>query len=264
VSILQAFILGLFQGVAEFLPISSSGHLLMLKHLMGLGDVPVLFDVILHVATLGSILVVFRRRIAGIVVSTGRFIGRRHGQADAENLAIIPPAILATILTAVIGLLLSQLDFGDKPRVAAGLLLVTAVLLVASTFLKGTTGYSGLKLRHGLMIGIAQGIGVLPGISRSGITISAGLASGLQRETAGEFAFLLAVPAIGGALVLELKDIGELAGSVAPAPLIVGSLAAFVAGVAALLLLLPLVRRGKLAWFAAYLIPVGILGMILL
>ncbi|MDX9957228.1 MAG: undecaprenyl-diphosphate phosphatase, partial [Spirochaetia bacterium] len=118
--------------------------------------------------------------------------------------------------------------------------------------------------KQGILVGIAQGLGVFPGISRSGITISAGLAAGLKREEAGEFAFLLVIPAIAGALILKLKDIGELAGTVATLPLLAGSLAAFAAGVLALMLLMPIVRKGKLAWFAVYLVPAGVLGLFLL
>ena len=261
----QAGILGLFQGIAEFLPISSSGHLLVFKDLMGLSEVPALFDVVLHLATLASILLVFRKRIAGIVRSFLRLMVKKHGDDDVENLSIIVPALVATALTAVVGLAIEQIDLSGAPGVVAGLLLVTALILVASSrFKAGQTGYRGLTVRHGVIIGLAQGIGVFPGISRSGITISAGLASGLQRETAGEFSFLLAVPAILGALVLKLDDMAELAGTVATLPLVVGSLVAFLAGIASLLILMPLVRKGKLAWFAAYLIPAGLLGLFLL
>lgn len=262
---MQASLLGLFQGVAEFLPISSSGHLLVFKDIMGLSEVPALFDVTLHLATLASIVLVFRKRIFGIVASIARWIARRSGEADAENLSIVVPAALATVLTAGIGFAVELVDLSGAPKVVAGLFLVTALVLVASSRLKpGATGYRGMRIRHGVIVGIAQGIGVFPGISRSGITISAGLASGLDRETAGEFSFLLAVPAILGALVLKLGDLAELAGTVSPSALAAGSAAAFAAGVASLLVLLPIVRKGRLAWFAAYLVPAGLLGLFLL
>jgi len=260
----QACVLGLFQGVAEFLPISSSGHLLAFKDLMGLSDVPALFDVVLHLATLGSILVVFRKRVVGILVSITRYMARKSGEADAENLAIVPPALVATALTAVVGLLIDRIDLGGSPRIAAGLLLVTAAMLVVSSRFKGGSGYRGMGWKRGIAIGLAQGIGVFPGISRSGITICAGLASGLRREEAGEFAFLLAIPAILGALVLKLGDLGELSDTVAMAPLAAGVVVAFASGIASLLLLMPIVRKGKLAWFAAYLVPAGLLGLFLL
>jgi len=128
-SIVQALILGIFQGISEFLPISSSGHLLVFKDLMGLSEVPGLFDVILHVATLFSVLVVFRKRIAGIILSSLRFVRRRSGEADAENLAIVPPAIAATVCTAVVGLLIDRIDFSGQVRLVSGFFIVTAVIL---------------------------------------------------------------------------------------------------------------------------------------
>lgn len=231
---------------------------------MGLSDVPALFDVVLHLATLASILLVFRKRIGGIIVSTVRWIARRSDDSDADNLAIIPPAAVATVATAVLGYLINKIDLSGSPRVVAGLLLVTAAILLSSTLWKGTQGYRQMRWTHGLMIGIAQGIGVFPGISRSGITISAGSASGLKRETAGEFSFLIAIPAILGAFVLKLKDVGRLSGAIQPLPLAVATVAAFVAGVVSLLVLMPIIRKGKLAWFAAYLIPAGLIGLFLL
>lgn len=264
-TVAQACILGLFQGVAEFLPISSSGHLLVFKDIMGLSEVPALFDVTLHLATLASILLVFRKRVLGIIASVCRWIARKSGEGDAENLAIVVPALVATALTAAVGLAVERVDLSGSPRIVAGLLVVTAAVLVAgSRFKPGLTGYRAMGIRHGVVVGLAQGIGVFPGISRSGITISAGVASGLARETAGEFSFLLAIPAVAGALVLKLDDVAELAGTVATAPLLAGCLVAFVAGVASLRLLMPIVRKGKLAWFAAYLVPAGLLGLFLL
>ncbi|HPE90177.1 MAG TPA: undecaprenyl-diphosphate phosphatase [Spirochaetia bacterium] len=264
-TLIQAAILGLFQGIAEFLPISSSGHLLIFKDIMGLAEVPALFDVVLHVATLGSIVVVFRKRVGGVIASMARWIARKHGDGDAENLSIVVPAIVATALTGALGLAIDRIDFSGSPKVAAGLLIVTALILIAGSRLKpGSTGFRGMTVRHGVIVGLAQGVGVLPGISRSGISISAGLASGLERQTAGEFSFLLAIPAILGALVLKLDDLPAMAGSVAALPLAVGSIVAFAAGVGALLVLMPLVRKGKLAWFAAYLIPAGLIGLFIL
>jgi undecaprenyl-diphosphatase len=263
-SILQALILGVFQGISEFLPISSSGHLLVFKGLMGLSEVPGLFDVILHAATLLSVLVVFRKRIIGIIISSVRYVRKRSGEADAENLAIILPALAATVCTAIVGLLVDRIDFTGQEKLVSALFLVTAVILVATSFRKGGTGYRQLTIKQGLLVGLAQGVGVFPGISRSGITISAGIAAGMKREEAGEFAFLLVIPAIAGALVLKLRDLGELAGTVAPLPLLAGSLAAFVAGILALLLLMPIVRKGRLAWFAVYLVPAGLAGLLLL
>lgn len=264
-TILQACILGIFQGIAEFLPISSSGHLVLLRGIMGLSDVPAMFDIVLHLATLASILVIFRKRIRGILRSIMLWIRRKSDEADAENLSIVIPGMVATAITAALGLLIESIDLSPYPKIVAGLLLVTALILIASSRIKPSgLGFRGMKTGHGVIVGLAQGLGVLPGISRSGITISAGLASGLGRETAGEFSFLLAIPAILGALLLKIGDLPSLLGTVAPLPLLAGALLAFAVGIGSLLVLMPIVKQGKLAWFAVYLIPAGLLGLFLL
>ncbi len=259
---LQALLLGALQGVAEFLPISSSGHLRIGQELLGLGDVPLLFDVALHVATLAAVVLVFRRRIAGILASLVRWIGGRAGQDDAENLGIVIPLLAATAVTAALGFAIKDIEV--PTRIVAGLMLATAAILVASSFLGGAAGFRDLGIPRGLAVGLAQGVGVLPGISRSGITIAAGLATGMRREVAGEFAFLVSIPAILGALVLELPDLGEMRAAVPAGPLALGMAVAFAVGIVSLKLLLPVVRKGKLAWFAAYLVPAGLLGLLLL
>lgn len=264
----QAFLLGLFQGIAEFLPISSSGHLLVLKELFGLSGVPLLFDVILHLGTLLSILVVFRARIIGIFAALWRWLTKPSArgsasEADRENLALVLPTLVATAVTGVIGLLIEKFIPVESPRAVCALFLVTAVLLVVSSRFHGSRGFRELGAARGALVGLAQGLGVFPGISRSGITISGGLAAGLSRDAAGEFAFILAIPAILGAFVLELKDAVGLGAAVGAFPLAVGFLAAFGAGIVALSLLMPIVRKGKLAAFAVYLIPAGVLGLFL-
>ena len=128
----------------------------------------------------------------------------------------------------------------------------------------GKKGHGDLAAKEGLITGVAQGLGVFPGISRSGITISASLLAGLSREKAGEFAFLISIPAILGAFILEVKDLGTLGSAVAPGPLAAGFAASFTVGFLAILLLLRLIRRGRLYFFAVYLIPLGVLGFILL
>lgn len=259
----QALILGVVQGITEFLPVSSSGHLLVLKHLFGLQEVPILFDVLLHIATLLVVILVFRKRIGQILAAIGRWIVRRHRQTDSEYLRLAVVVIIASVFTGVMGVVISELDFAWDPRVAGALFIVTAVILVASHFAKGTTGYATVGFKEAAITGIAQGFGVFPGISRSGITISGALFAGLSRERAGEFAFIISIPAIIGALGLTLRDAGELAAAVPPPALIAGVVAAFVVGLASILLLLRIVRRAKLWVFAFYLVPLGIATLIL-
>ena len=259
-----AILLAILQGITEFLPVSSSGHLAVLKAVLDVGDVPILFDVILHIATLVVVVFVFRQRIWGILRSIGRWIARRADETDGENLRLTWVIIVATVMTAIVGLGVGQLDTGASPRVVSALFVVTGLILIGSRCFSGTRDYRKLGLRDGLVVGFSQGLGVFPGISRSGITISAGLVSGLNREKAGEFAFLVSIPAILGAFILTVRDAGELSESVGAAALVLGFIAALIVGTGALTLLLRLVRSGKLFYFAIYLIPLGIVGMILL
>ena len=270
-NVLQSVLLGALQGVAEFLPISSSGHLVLARHLWGLGDIPILYDVLLHVSTLVVVVVVFRRKIAALFGALGRWIGGRRNpgerrEEDSENLRLLLFIILGSVPTAAVGLLFSRIEAGivAQPRIVAALFLVTAVILVSTRFVRGKKGYRELGGLAVLAVGLAQGIGVLPGISRAGITISAALLLGLEREKAGEFSFLLAIPAILGALLLQLREAEDLLAQVGALTVAAGVTASFLVGLAALLLLLRLVRRGRLPWFAAYLVPLGIVGLILL
>ncbi len=261
-SMLQAILLGILQGVSEFIPISSSGHLVVARHLMGLGEIPVLFDVILHIATLIVIVTVFRERIIRIVISLLRWVGRRADQSDATDLRLALLVAIATLLTAAIGLGIAELNLARFPRLVSGLFIVTGAILVTARYFDGHLGYDQLGTRHALITGIAQGLAVLPGISRSGITITAALASGIDRSRAGEFSFLISVPAVLGALVLTLRDLGELRGVVGIPELAAGFVASLLVGAASLLLLLQLIRGGKLYLFAFYLVPLGIAGLV--
>jgi undecaprenyl-diphosphatase len=261
-TILQAILFGVIQGATEFLPVSSSGHLAVLKSVLDLTEVPILFDVLLHVATLIVVVIVFRERIAKILVSLGRWIGRRATGEDAPNLRLAWVIVIATVVTGALGLALNELDVGMQPRIVSVLFIVTGLILIGAHFVSGARGYRDVGLKDALIVGAAQGFGVLPGISRSGITISASLAAGLSRERAGEFAFLISIPAILGALVLSLRDAGELAAAVPPAALIAGFAAALVVGLVSLMLLVRMIRRGRLFYFSFYLIPLGIAGII--
>ena len=259
---INAALLGLLQGFTEFLPVSSSGHLVLARALMGLNDVPVLFDVILHMATLLVVLWVFRERVRAILLSLGRGLGRRIGPEDKPNLVLAGQLAAASGITAIIGFGISGLEIRDSPRIVSALLLVTAAILVASAFFHGNRGMNEIGWKRALSMGAAQGLGVFPGISRSGITIGSGMMSGMGRSAAGEFSFLLSIPAVGGAFLLSLKEAAELSHSISAWSLAAGFLAALVAGYAALHLLLWLIKGGRLWLFAIYLVPAGIWGLV--
>ena len=275
---LKALLLGLIQGIAEFLPISSSGHLELSKNILGLNEVPILFDVILHLATLLAVLIVFRKRIFAILEALWNFLfakketqskglsktRKKKDEVRQENLSFVVPLLIATAITAVIGYAIEKFAPQGGTKAVAARMLVTAVILGFTAVAKrGTRGPASIDPGRAALIGLAQGIGVFSGISRSGITISAGIFAGLERSTAGEFSFLLSIPAILGAFILTLKDSGALMGAVSLAQLALAFLAAFFSGLAALKILMKIIKNGKLFWFAPYLVIVGLLGLFL-
>ena len=281
-TILQALLLGALQGLAEFLPISSSGHLAVAQNLFGLEDLPLLFDVFLHLATLLAVCIYFWKKIWALLKCLGRWIARKPmpenqqsddvlcGTDERGRKAIIA-IILSTIVTGVIGIVTSKL-IPDLPiKFTCAGFIVTALILIISTQigkkkenLPAQENSKGVSILQSLVIGLMQGVGTLPGISRSGSTIAGALFSGMDRKTAGDYSFIISIPAILGAFILEVKDLDEMTGSIGIAPIVIGCTAAFIVGYLSLALLMKLIRKGKLQWFACYLIPLGILGMIFL
>lgn len=261
-TILQSLLFGALQGLTEFLPVSSSGHLAVLKNLLDLREVPLLFDIILHGATLLVVLIIFRKRIFLIFRALFRWVARKSEEEDRESLRLIIMILIATAVTGALGYFVNKIDAGRDPRLVSGLFIITGLILLAAKRSRGNIGYGDMKIRHALITGAAQGLGVFPGISRSGITIAGSVMSGVSREKAGEYSFILSIPAIIGGLILELRDAGEMTALVSPAALIAGFLTAFIVGFGALLLLIRFVRRGKLHYFSFYLLPLGAAGLI--
>ncbi|MCX7028095.1 MAG: undecaprenyl-diphosphate phosphatase [Spirochaetes bacterium] len=274
---IKALILGLIQGIAEFLPISSSGHLELAKDLLGLQDVPILFDVILHIATLLVVVMVFEERILGILKALWAFLfhkgkvpskgltktQKKKDEETKVNLAYVIPLLVATAVTAILGFVIYKYLPWNGVKAVSIQFLITAVVLGATAMVKpGTRGPAEIGLPRSLLVGLAQGLGVVSGISRSGMTISAGLLSGLDRETAGEFSFLLAIPAILGAFLISLKDLNQMAIAVSYGQLAIAFFAAMASGYVALKFLMKVIKGGKIYFFAPYLIVVGVLGLI--
>ena len=231
---------------------------------MDLQEVPLLFDVLLHIATLLVVVIVFYERIWNILKSLGKVITRKTlGEGERENIRLFLVILLATVFTGSLGLFIEKLHIEGQVKIIFGLFIVTGIILLLSRKWGGKNGYSNLRAKHGIITGIAQGLGVLPGISRSGITISAALLSGMSREKAGEYSFLISIPAILGALILQLKDAGTLAGSTAPGVIAAGMVSAFVVGMVSLKVLIRLIKKGNLYFFSFYLIPLGLAGLFL-
>ncbi len=268
-SSLQALWLGILQGVTEFLPISSSGHLVLGKAILGIHTTGVAYEVFVHFGTFLAIVTVFWGDVLHMLSAVGcalkhpspRLWSRRYREDPSFQLTVL--IVLATIPAAVVGLLFEsaiEATF-SKP------ILVSLSLLVTGTILLGTRWISPRNSRFGivraLLIGVAQSFAILPGISRSGSTIAAAIYLGVDRSEAGRFSFLLAMPAILGAAVLEGTKLFQ-AGlpTQQAATLLVGTISAYISGTIALKWLLGVIRRGRLDRFAYYCYAVGFGGLI--
>jgi undecaprenyl-diphosphatase len=250
VSYFDAVILGLVQGLTEFLPVSSSGHLVMAQTFLGVPAPGVFLEVALHVATLLSVVVVYRRKLGQLAIGAA---GR-----DPESLRYIGMLAGATLPVAVIGWLFKDAieTAFDTPHVTGFMLLATGVLLWSTSVVGTRRPHDQPRIVHALSMGLAQCLALLPGISRSGSTIAAGLWTGLKGERAAEFSFLMSLPAIAGAAILLIADIRD--GLVIDGPLMAGFVTALVAGVAAIKSLVWLVRRQGFHHFAWYVWVVGL------
>ncbi|PIE97731.1 MAG: undecaprenyl-diphosphatase UppP [Treponema sp.] len=256
-TILEAILLGFLQGVAEFLPISSSGHLAFVEAFLGRQDVPILFDILLHVATLAAVITVYARKIGQLFCVLWRFIIQKKRPEDAGDLKFILAIIVATVFTGAIGFLLKDIVRNLHLSIVSCLFIVTGLVLILSEKTKSDKNDPEPNLKQASIIGIAQGLGVFPGISRSGSTIAAAILCGVDRKKAGEFSFILSIPAILAALMLELSSADNLLSSVGILPVIAGFITAFIVGLFSLKFLLRLINKGKLKYFAFYLIPLG-------
>lgn len=247
-TLLEALFLGVVQGLTEFLPISSSGHLRLLAAVFGAEEPQTLFDICVHAGTLAAVIGFYRREVVRILIA----LPSLSWQNPDFRLGML--VLIGTVPAAVIGVSLGDLmeaNLASVATVGGFLLLNGCVLMLARNAPATGRGLSELTIRDAILIGLAQSVALFRGISRSGSTIVAGLRLGISREAAAAFSFLLSIPAIGGAFLLEFqRAVSE--GGVNPAPLVVGTVAAAISGYAALVLLLRLVRRGQLHHFAWY------------
>jgi len=272
---LQALILGVIQGLTEFLPVSSSGHLVLFQELLGSNFFAAgeeeLFAVVLHLGTLLPILWFYRRDIGQSIAALRpdeslRELGAaRWLQADSDRwLSVL--VVVGTVPTGIMGGTLHDrfTELFASPSKVLIALLVTGALLLATRFVPAERGgTASLALWSALLIGVVQGCAITPGISRSGSTIAVALFIGIARADAARFSFLLSVPAILGAMVLQTKD-GLPLDSIAWVPLTVGFVAAVIVGYFSLVLLVTIVNKGRLHLFTWYLWPAAIGGLMLL
>ena len=260
--IFEALVLGIVQGAAEFLPISSSGHLVLVPWWLGWENPPLIFDVTVHVGTALAVLAYFWREWIRIIGAGLNMIRKRAITTDDERLAFY--LVVANIPVGIVGLLLDDLfesTFSDVAIVASMLLVTAGLLFSSERFSKVGKSLPELKLPDVMVIGLAQALAIMPGISRSGSTIAAGLWRNLSREDAAHFSFLLATPIIIAAGLKQVAEALTTDGAFDEASvtaLLVGFVASTLVGYACIALLLQLVRRRPLYIFVVYCAAFGL------
>lgn len=275
----HAIILGVVQGLTEFLPISSSGHLVVFQQLLGLVEPGIAFEISVHLGTLAAVLIFFRKDIlevndaavAGIRLAIAGKGGFSQLYVDNPGFRMAMLLAAGSVPTAIIGILLqthsdrlfTSISLAGAMLIVTGLILVLTGLLLWLTRRVGAkgSGMSGFTLGIALIIGIVQGLAIIPGISRSGSTIATGLLFGLDRRTAGSFSFMLSIPAIIGAAGLQVLMDGF--GDVDMIPMVIGAGVSFVVGILSLGILMRIVNRGRLYLFAPYCVLAGLVVLIL-
>ena len=257
-SILEAIVLGAVQGITEFLPVSSSGHLVLLQRILGISEPTLFFDTMLHVGTLAAVFIVLWKDIWAILC---RPVQKLTGFLI---LATLPMVVIALVFKDAV-----EAAF-HSPTFLGFLFLVTATVLVVSEVLSRRSGKQrtadDMTWVDALVIGLFQGAAIMPAISRSGMTLSGALIRKLDRDFAARFSFLLSIPAILGALVFQLKDLfggeGNFEAGISLVPIIAGTLTAALVGVFSVRLMLKIVRERSLFGFAIYVSILGILIII--
>jgi undecaprenyl-diphosphatase len=250
----EAILLGLIQGLTEILPISSSGHLVLSEHLLDVKLPGVLFELMVHFGTLMSILIYFRKRIFGLIQSVFA-----SGMRDERRMVYL--IIIGTIPAVIAGILFK--DFFERafssPVMTSIMLLVTGLILLSTSFVR--SGSRNVNVIRAIVIGIGQALAIMPGISRSGSTISAGLLAGVKPLAAAEYSFILAIPAIFGAIVFKFDEIvsinTDLLGQYLAATAV-----AFLSGLLAVYVILDFIRKGKFKYFGFYCLIIGVFGLI--
>ena len=286
-SLLESIILGIIQGIAEFLPISSSGHLAIFKKIFGLSDVGITYDILLHLGTLVAVFIVYWSDIwklikegVGILIdcckNVVRFCKIKFAGKEIEYITIVSTAyrkfvmliIVSTIPTGIIGVVFSKIFNMDNPSLiipGISLLITGLMLYIVDDLPNGTKTPKDTKYSNAVILGIAQGIATLPGISRSGTTLTVGVLNGFERKFAIKYSFIMSIPAILGACVLDIKDLFEPGNAVSNTELIyyfVGAAVAGIVGYICIKTLLLLFQNKKMKYFSYYCFCVGIIAII--
>lgn len=258
-SFFEALILGIIQGLTEFLPVSSSGHLELGTYFLGVqSEDNLLFSIILHGATACSTVVIFRKDILEIILGIFKFEWNEATRFSAMILlSMVPVGIIGVFFEDQI-----EAFFGGNIVLVGSMLLITAILLAVTYFNRKNEGE--ITFKNSFLIGLAQAIAIMPGISRSGATISTALLLGVNKQKAARFSFLMVLPPILGAMMLKTKDFienPEIASNISGMNLSIGFVAAFLSGLFACRWMISIVQKGKLIYFAIYCGIVGLLAI---
>lgn len=261
---LKSIILGIVQGLTEFIPVSSSGHLVLANHFLRFELQDLTFEVMLHIGTLFSVLIYFRKDIYHLLDSLVKI--KDNSEEHTANRKILLYLAAATVVTGIIGITFKGLveSIFHNPLFSSLMLFVTGTIVFSSDFIKDK-GIPSHKqgIFRSMIIGASQAFALLPGISRSGSTITASLAVGIKRAQAARFSFLLSIPAILGAALLDLRRITAIDTSLYLGYL-VGTIAAFISGYLVIALLLEMIKKRKLKYVAFYCWTVAVLTLVLL
>ena len=271
----DAILLGLVQGVAEFLPISSSGHLSILQnlfHMQETGEGHLFFDVLLHLATLVSVCIAYRREVMDIVWEILSWFRKDPPAEQRPREPVSARRLILMIVFATIPLFV-MVFFNDYVEplyystvfIGIALLLTGCMLFISDRMIPGRKKEKSMRIRDALIVGICQAVAVIPGLSRSGTTITAGMATGLDRQFAVKFSFLISIPAILGANLLSLFDVIKSGGvNFALLPIyLVGMIVAGVSGYFSISLIRRIAQKGKFGGFAYYCWAAGVLAILL-
>lgn len=262
---IKAVVLGIVQGLTEFLPISSSGHLVIGSELLDFQGKGVAFDVFLHMGTLLAVVLVFRRELAAMIAAPFKYMRAERGEEVMHNLRWNALVVISVLPAVVVGLYLKnsiEMLFSSLFLVF-GMLFLTGILMISTIYLRSRD--VSLGGRHALLMGCAQAMAIMPGLSRSGSTIFAGMALGVDRQIVARFSFIMSIPAIVGAMVLQLGDLIQTPPAAASLiNIAAGTAASAVSGYFAIILLLDVVRRNRLQWFGYYCLVLSVSGFLYL
>lgn len=283
-SLLEAIFLGLIQGIAEFLPVSSSGHLAIFQKIFGMEEVGISFDVFLHIGTLIAVFAVYWKDIFRLIIDGAGIIAdatfnaftyikyrktketpvyRKIVKSTYRKFAML--VIVSTIPTGIIGIVGKELvQQSSETLIVPGIcLIITAILLfIADNVPDGTKTPKGTTYLNSIFIGVCQGIATLPGLSRSGTTITAGLLSGLRRDFAVKYSFIMSIPAILGAAIIEIPDMKHDLASTSALCYVAGMIVSAVVGYVCIKTMLVIVKNKKFKYFSGYCVVVGLIAII--